>query len=215
ALFIFFLFLLLKGIISPKFGLSLILLVGISLYFFPNNSTTPIPLQEQKITLLPETKPNIIEKEIKVEPKSVETPKKERPQKAASQVIEEEVKKYLTTVKIKGITNQNTLKLFSKKSGYNVSKNGDYTLEFMHTGSSKQDSNPTENNRFIFSGGHLIVKVNSDKCCCGSQIKIPQGLPLGKTMKTANQTLSETVESYVFQNLDIIIPMITECLPQI
>lgn len=215
TLIVLLLSLLLKGIFSPKLGLPLILLAISFLFFFNSSSKIQEPLAiKEELISKPETRHNSDKKEIIKEPPTITSAPKEESQKAFSQK-EKEVKKYLTTVRVKGITNQSTLKQFSKKSGYNISKKGDYLLEFTYTGNSKQSSKPTENNRFVFSGGHLIVKVNEEKCCCAKQISLPSNLPLGKTMKIANQTLSEAIESYVSDNLDIIIPMVSECLPQI
>jgi len=216
-LFLLFLFLLLKGFITPKLGLFVFCIAGIFFYLLKDTPLKSLPSLEQKAILEPETKAIISEKETTplTQPISKQ-PKKERPKTIPEKqnLPQKEVTQHLTTVQIKGIQNKNTLQFFSEKSGYSVSKNGDYTLEFTHTGNSKKD-NSIENNRFIFSGGHLIVKVNEEKCCCASQIPIPSGLALGKTMKTANQTLSDVVEKYTSENLDLIIPMISECLPQI
>lgn len=213
------LFLLLKGVFSPKLGLPLVALAiaGFAYFCFPTKTAKSV-IEKKDLTSKPEATDNSKKKEITLKTTPVIHPEKISKQEALppkEKTTKKVIRRYLTKVKIEGITNQNTLRQFSEQSGYSVSKKGDYIIKFTYTGSSKQINEPTENNRFIFSGGHLIVKVNEEKCCCATQIPISEGLLLGKTMKMANLILAETIENHVAKNLHVIIPMISECLPQI
>ena len=205
---IIFIFVLL-GKIAPKLGFSVLFLVSFLNYFYYLQTyKTAVSLSKQpfvaKDTQVINTRPPVPETYSKpIAP--IIRPNKEK--------VEKETPRYITKVQIEGVSNKMLFKKFEEKSGYTIAKKGDYLITFSYSGSIKKGNN-NDSSRFVYSGGHLIVNVGSSQCCCSGIVPLPKNIPLGKSMKQGLKIMSEKVEAYALANIDIITPMIVECLPK-
>lgn len=207
--------LMLLGKTAPKFVSSLIAIFAL-FYFVPNQflKSNEQILNEPESQITKDTSETIKQLPIpKKEESSQKRSPSNHPKKQPNTIPNKSVKKYLAKVKFSGITDDKFIKEFENISGYTNFKNADYLIEFSYTGSIKS-STTNEGNRFVFSGGNLIVYVNEDRCCCSGIAAIPADIPLGKTMKEANLIMSKKMVEYARLYSGEIIPMIAECLPK-
>ena len=201
-LFIAFLF----GKIAPKLALIIIALIGLYCISQPIRifKSTEVPPKQTLFATDSQTQSiNKIETKI---PKAV-------PPKINKQINKKELPRYITKIFIEGVSNKIFLQNFEEKSGYTIAKKWDYLITFSYSGSIKKGTEK-DKSRFIYSGGHLLINVGDDKCCCNGIVTIPKNIPLGKSMKEGLKIMSEIVEQYAIKNIDIITPLITECLPK-
>lgn len=200
---------LLLGKIAPKLGFGLIILISAGNYL-PQLQPKKIEEQTPKQTFV--TKDTQTIKNMEPTPKSYDapTPLITQPKKAK---IKKETPKYITKVQIEGISNPQFIQRFEKKSGYSSARKGDYTITFSYSGTIKK-GNHSNGSRFIYSGGNLTIQVGSERCCCNGVVSIPKNIPLGKSMKEGLKIMSLKVEEYALKNLDVITPMIVDCLPK-
>ena len=199
---------LLIGKIAPKLGFSIIFLVSLLNYSIhrptieitePSSEQALLVKDTQVITPTP-PKPEAYS----AAPTPIIKPKEK---------IKKETPRYVAKVQLAGVSNKVLFKKFEEKSGYTIAKKWDYLITFSYSGSIKK-GNKNDRSRFVYSGGHLIVTVNSNQCCCNGIVPIPKNIPLGKSMKEGLKIMSEKVETYALANIDIITPMIVECLPK-
>ncbi len=202
---------LLIGRIAPKLGFSIIFLVSFLNYSFnkqSNKIANPLPIQPfvvkdtQVITPTPPSKPAAYSSPIS----TITT-------KANKEKIKKEIPQYITKLQLAGVSNNLLRQKFEEKSGYTLAKEWDYLITFSYSGSIKKGTK-NDGSRFVYSGGHLIVTVGSSQCCCNGIVPIPKNIPLGKSMKEGLKIMSKKVEEYALANIDIITPMIVECLPK-
>lgn len=202
-LFIAFLF----GKIAPKFALITISLIGLCGIFQPVQmfKSAEIPSKQTFFSTGSEADTiNPINTETKI-------PELDSP-KINKEVNKKELPKYITKISIDGVSDKYFLQKFEEKSGYAIAKKWDYLITFSYSGSIRKGTQK-DKSRFVYSGGHLVVNVGDDKCCCNGIVSIPKNIPLGKSMKEGLKIMSEIVEQYAIKNIDIITPIITECLP--
>ncbi len=206
---LFILIFLLIGKIAPKIGFITIFLISLLNYSLHKQ---PIEVTEQpsKQPLLAKDTQVIINTPSEPEAYSAPIPLISQPNKVK---VKKEIPQYITKVQLEGVSNKLFLQKFEAKSGYTIAKKGDYLITFSHSGSTKK-GNRQDGSRWVYSGGHLVVKVGENNCCCSGVIPIPK-IPLGKSMKEGRKIMLEKVDEYALKNIDIIIPMIVECLPKI
>lgn len=202
---------LLIGKIAPKLGFSLIILTILGSYLFQTQTNQIVNFEQI-------SKQPLLAKDTQT---TISTPQAPTNYSAPTPPIikskKHEIKKakpnYITKIQLEGISNKLFFQRFEEKSGYSITKNGDYLLTFSYSGTIKK-GNHSDGSRFIYSGGHLTVNVGSDRCCCNGVVPIPKNIPLGKSMKEGLKIMSEKVEEYALKNIDVITPMIVDCLPK-
>lgn len=115
------------------------------------------------------------------------------------------------TMQIIGIKNTRFLERLSANTRYKILKDGDFKIEVGHTGSLKRDYS-AQPSIYAYSGGSLQIRVNEEVCCCGTVVKIPKTLPLGKNIKISNQILSDYIEKTLQDHETFITDAIKNCL---
>lgn len=203
---------LLRGKWSPKLTFPLIILSVVPLFFL---YTGKIKAEDSKIIAIQLVeKPTEIDSVISEKPKPKKSPiLKIEPYRKAKIIEEKPPKKYMTKVQLKGITSDVFLRNFEQQAGYQVAKKADFIIEFSYTGTI-QNQKKHSKNRFTYSGGQIVASLNGDSCCCQGLLLIPNNISLGKTLKEANQIMSQELEEKVLNNSSQIISMIAECLPK-
>ena len=214
-----------KGTLSPKFTILLLVMLGVIFFFTSLLSSSKIETLEiyKPINFVNDNAPieSIPEKPTALKPKSTEkeinTPsiKEVDDTPIDKNLIPQEyevIDKNLWTYKTSGSWkwDKSFEKYFETETGWRKIKKGNAEIIVEYTGSFTQ-ANGEDERLYIFSGGEIEIKVNGKICCCENIVSIPEGISHSQLVK-AKVILQDTISNLIMENKQKIVIQLQKCL---